>query len=331
MLAKVFLMDSKELHHEESCYARLKLKEPLPCKRGDRFVVRFYSPLETIGGGVILNSIPQGGISRTAPVLDALKLREFGSAADIAGLVAFQLGRVLTEKELCKFADLDKTSCNVAIKTLVANGHMIKLSQDKYISAKVLKRMSKDSKDILDDYHKVFPLRAGMNIAELRQKLLPDADTSEANAVLNALNNSEAIKLTEKTASLPDFSIAYTPTQEKIKEKILTLLLSSGYDVPSPDELTAKFAKGEKREFEQVFESLISSGELIKLTPQIYWLKSVYEKAMEKIRGHFSKNEEITLAQCRDMLGTSRKYALALLEHLDGKQITQMQGDVRKL
>ena len=108
-------------------------------------------------------------------------------------------------------------------------------------------------------------------------------------------------------------------------------LAASGYDVKSPDELTALFAKNEKRDFEQVFESMISSGELIMLSQQVYWLRSTYEKAIELIKEHFDKKDEISLAECRDMLGTSRKYTLAFLEHLDGRQVTSLQGDSRRL
>ena len=331
MLAKVYLLDKNELHHGESCYARLKLKEPLPCKRGDRFVVRFYSPLETIGGGIILDSLPKKRISRSRPARDSLKIREQGSAVDIANLAANELGGVFSETGLRKRADLDKTACIDAIEKLVANGSVIKLLHGKYISEKVLEKLGKDSKDVLGSYHKSYPLRAGMNIAELRQKLIPDADTPEANAVLRMLKDNGTISLSDRTAALPNFSIAYTPSQSKIREKLLTEFTNANYDAPTPDELSALFAKNEKREFEQVFESITSSGELIMLSPQVSWLRKVYEEAVGLIRSHFEKKEEITLAQCRDILGTSRKYALAFLEHLDGKQITKMHGDARKL
>jgi selenocysteine-specific elongation factor len=170
-----------------------------------------------------------------------------------------------------------------------------------------------------------------MNIAELRQKLLPGADTTEANAVLKELNDSGVIKLSEKAAALPDFSISYTSAQSKIHEKLKKELTDCGYDVKSPDDLSAMFSKNEKREFEQIFESLISSGELVMISQQIFWLRNVYENAVKLINAHFEASDEITLAQCRDMLGTSRKYALAFLEHLDGKQVTKLVGDTRKL
>ncbi|MDR2572374.1 MAG: selenocysteine-specific translation elongation factor [Oscillospiraceae bacterium] len=335
MLAKVFLFDKTELHHGESCFARLKLKEPLPCKRGDRFVVRFYSPLETIGGGVILDSKPKSRISRSESMIDALTLREKGSVQDIAELAAYELDGVFTEIDLCKRADISKKACLSVLEELLLSSKIVKLQTGKYISGRVLTKLDKKCNTLLDDYHKTYPLRAGMNIAELRQKLMPDAETSEATAVLKSLSDSGKdsgkIIISEKSAVLSGFSITYTPAQSKIKDKLLVQLDAAKYDVPTPEELSTKFTKNEKREFEQIFESLISSGELIMLSQQVYWQKAAYDEAVSLLKTHFEKNEEITLAECRDMLKTSRKYALAFLEHLDGKQITILQGDKRKL
>ena len=337
MLAKAFLLDKNEIHNGESSYARLKLKEPLPNKRGDRFVVRFYSPMETIGGGVILDSSPDSRISRSEAVINALKIREQGSADDVALLTANNFAGVnghagvFTVIGLCKRADLDKETCRKTIDALVGNGSLTQLLQDKYISSLVLRKLSKECKAILDSYHRSFPLRAGMNIAELRQKLFKETDTAEANAILKELKEDGTISLSEKTASLPDFSISYTPAQSKIHDKLILDFTTAGYDVKSPEELFALFTKSEKRDFEQVLESLISNGELVLLSPQVYWLKTNYEKAVGLIKKHFDNKGEITLAECRDMLGTSRKYALAFLEHLDGKQATKLIGDARTL
>jgi len=330
-LTKVFLLEANEIHSKKSSYARLKLKEPLPCKRGDRFVVRFYSPVETIGGGIILDSLPQGRISRSETALKALKIREQGSAAEIADLTAYELGGVFSNEAIKKRTDLDKTTCDAAIKTLIENGNVQMLLQNKYISERVLTALGKESKEMLTDYHKTYPLRAGMNIAELRQKLIPDNGTAEANAVFKALNDKKIIRLSGNNAALPGFSIEYSQAQQRIYERLKEELKNSGYDVKSPDELAEMFQKNEKRDFDQVLESMISNGELVMLTSQVYWLKNVYDNAADMIQKHFIDYGEITLAQCRDTLGTSRKYALAFLEHLDGKQVTKLHGDIRKL
>ena len=330
-LAKAYLLDKSEIAGGEYCYARLRLKEPLPCRRGDRFVVRFFSPLETIGGGIILDSMPENRISRNESAIAALKIREKGSDDEVASLAAYEIDGVFSEADLCRRADLSKKASSGALTKAVKSGGITDLSGDKFISSKLLKELGGKSRAILKDYHMAFPLRAGMSAAELRQKLIPEADVSEANAVLKVLETDGIIKLSDKTAALPDFSIGYTPGQTKIHEKLQAEFLDAVFDVKSPDELLAGFPKNEKKDAGQVFESMISSGEVVMLSQQVYWLRSNYEKAIELLRNHFSSKSEISLAECRDMLGTSRKYALAFLEHLDGKQVTKMRGDVRVL
>ena len=330
MLAKAILFGKKEIHKGESCYARLKLKEPLPCKRGDRFVVRFFSPMETIGGGIILNSMSNSKLTRSEAI-EVLKIREQGNEEDVALSAANELAGVFSLIDLCRCADIDKETCRKAIEKLIENGNVIQLLQDKYISSQVLDKISEECMKLLEDYHKSFPLRAGMNIAELRQKLFTDTDTAETNAVLRIFKENGTISLSEKTAALQDFSISYTSAQNKIHEKLLSDFTNAGFDVKTPDELSALFSKNEKRDFVQVFESMVSSGELVMLSTQVYWFKTNYEKAIKSIKKHFETKEEITLAECRDMLGTSRKYALAFLEHLDGRQATKLVGDTRKL
>ena len=330
-LTKVFLLDKKEVSGGESCYARFKLKEPLPCKRGDRFVVRFYSPVETIGGGMILDSSPKSRISKSEAAFAALKIREQGSAAEIAGLAAYELGGVFTDTDLTRRTDISSNECKEIIKDLIADGSIKQLTQDKYISTKVLTKLFIECKEILTLYHKANPLRAGMNIAELRQKLIPDVDTPEANAVLKALKENEVIKVVGNVVALPGFAVEYTQSQSKIHKKLSDEITKAGYEVKTPDELLSLFGKNEKRDFEQVFECMVSGGELIMLTAQIYWQKGVYANAVALIQKHFENNTEITLAQCRDILGTSRKYALAFLEHLDSRQVTKLYGDVRRI
>ena len=261
LLSKVILLDRKELKSGESCYARLKLKEPLPCKRNDRLVLRFLSPLETIGGGVILDAMSPDRILRGKRAIANLEIRERGDAGEVAALTAEQLGKVFSETELCKRADLDKKTCSVAIKTLVASGIVQELLPGKFISAAIQSELGEKCKQLLADYHVKYPLRAGMNIAELRQKLMPGIDTADANAVLNTLCSGGVIVLSDKAATLPDYKITYTPLQSKIKNKLVDELTAAGYDVPAPDELAALFSKNEK--FTWRFKSTSSDGHSI--------------------------------------------------------------------
>ena len=329
ILAKVHLFGGKELRSGESCYAQLRLREPLPCKRGDRFIVRFYSPLETIGGGLILDTSPQKRALKAQSAINALNTREHGSTEDIADLVAYEFDSVFSEKDMRGRADMDEKNCSAAINALVKDGRIIQLLPDRYISAGTLKKFREKCMSLLENYHRMNPLRPEMNLAELRQKLTPDADVTDSSAILFALRDNGHIVVSENGASLPDFSVRLTPGQSRIQAKLSEIF--SVYDTPAPGELALMFEKSEKKEFEQVLENMTSRGELIRLSPQVIWGKDVFAEATGKLKEHFEQKGEIALAECRDILGTSRKYALAFLEFLDGRQITRKQGDSRIL
>ena len=331
LLARVALLDRDVLKSAESCYARFRLEEPLPCKRGDRFVVRFYSPLETLGGGTILDSSPVKRIARIKSQLETLSIREKGDATEIANLAASELDSVFSLGDLCRRADLVEKDALLALDKLITGGSVLELLPGRYISAVLLTILSDKCMSLLKQYHSNYPLRSGMNIAELRQKLLPDAGITDANAVVYALRDCGAIRVSENGLSLPDFSVQLSSKQSEIYNKLIEEFSSAGFDTPSPDEIALLFKKSDRAEVGQVMEFLEYNGELIALSSQVLWRKEFFDDALGRLRVFCGGNGEITLAECRDLLGTSRKYALAFLEYLDGKQITTKIGDARML
>jgi len=278
---------------------------------------------------MILDSNPAAKIAQLKLSPAALEIRERGDAAEIAEHAAFELGAVFTETELRKRTDLTKETCDELISALTADGRLLQLLPGRYISPAVLASLGQRCTRLLEDYHTQFPLRADMSSAELRQKLIPGADIADAGAVLQALCDSGLIRLSETGAALIGHTVSLSPGQSRIRDKVFETLSAAGYDTPSPDELATAFAKSDRDDFEQVLESLASGGELVAVSQQVVWLRTAFEEAAGRLRGHFENNKEITLAQCRDLLGTSRKYALAFLEYLDGRRVTRKQGDVR--
>jgi len=329
LLAKVFLFDKTELHKDESGYARLKFKESLPNKRGDKFVVRFFSPMETIGGGVILDSKPVSRLSRNEAMLKALYIKETGSLKEIINQFVYESGSVFSDVDISLRSDIDILKLKPALDELVSDRLVVKLLKDKVISFAILAETGKKCTQLLETYHTENPLRAGISIAELRQKILPDLDVSEANAVLKELEKNNFVELSNNIASLFDFSVSLTPMQNEIYNNLKIEFENDKYDVKTPDELFVMFPKTKETTVRQVFESMISNGELIMLSKQTYWAKDNYDNAILSIKKFMDENGKITLAQCRDILGTTRKFALIFLEYLDGKQVLKMQGDVR--
>ena len=331
MLAKVVLLDRESLLPGDSCYAQLRLTEPLASKRGDRFVIRFYSPLETIGGGVILDEVPLRHKAGDSAVLEALAIRESGSGNQKLVQVIAGFGYALPNKQkLCGELNLEEAELQEQLEELVALGKVLELLPDRYLAASVLDQAWDGCRKLLEAYHTANPLHAGMKLAELRQKLLPGTELAVADGVLAELAAEGRIKRVADRYAMAEFTVHFTKRQNAIRDKLLQTYRKADLEVPGVDEVYPMFLPKEKEDCKQVLESLISSGQLVMLTPQLYYHHQTFDRVLEQTRAFFAEKEELTLAEFRDMLGTSRKYALAVLEYYDRNKMTKKEGDIRR-
>ena len=331
MLAKVVLLDRESLLPGDSCYAQLRLTEPLASKRGDRFVIRFYSPLETIGGGVILDEAPLRHKAGDSAVLEALAIRESGSGNQKLVQVIAGFGYGLPNKQkLCGELNLEEAELQEQLEELVALGKVLELLPDRYLAASVLDQAWDGCRKLLEAYHAANPLHAGMKLAELRQKLLPGTELTVADGVLAELAAEGRIKRVADRYAMAEFTVHFTKRQNAIRDKLLQTYRKADLEVPGVDEVYPMFLPKEKEDCKQVLESLISSGQLVMLTPQLYYHHQTFDRVLEQTRAFFAEKEELTLAEFRDMLGTSRKYALAVLEYYDRNKMTKKEGDIRR-
>ena len=332
LLAKVVLLGQDELHPGQSCYAQLRLAEPIATKKGDRFVIRFYSPLETIGGGVILDDCPQRHKRSETGILEALKIRESGSSGAQVLQVLAEFGSQLpTAAQLAAKLRCDESEAAEQVRDLVAQGKAVEPMAGKYTAASVMDQIWGSCRDILAQYHKVNPLHAGMKAAELRQKLFKNMDQASADALLGALRAEGKVTRVADRYALTDFVITLTKRQRNIREKLIQTYKKAGLESPATDDVVSGFPQNERTDAKQVLESLVTSGDIVMLTPQICWYKDVYAHVCQVVQTHFDANETMTLAQLRDLLNSSRKYTLAVLEYYDKNRITKKDGDFRRL
>lgn len=328
IMAKAVLLDRDTLKPGQSCLAQLRLTQKLPTKTGDRFVVRFYSPLETIGGGVIIDPAPPKHKRNDPSTLEALTIRESGSTGERICQAAAG-GLMMTAAELRGELDMDEETFSTELEILVGAGRLLELLPGRYIADDTLETLLNEALALLSAYHQQHPLHSGLRIAELRQKLFGSAETAIGNAVLNELFHEGRLSCENARASLPTFTVSLTKRQRAIREKILSAFKNDGFETIPPAEIPGMFTPNEKSDCAQVLENLLAGGELLLLAPQIYWHRDTFEKAYAVARDHFEVTSELTMPQYRDMLGTSRKYALAMLDYLDSTKVTKKTGDIR--
>jgi selenocysteine-specific elongation factor len=332
LLAKVVLFGREELKPGESGYAQLRLTEPIASKNGDRFVIRFFSPMETIGGGVILDDQPRRHKRSDPNIQRILQLKESGSREDVTVQLLAEFGTKLpTAAQLVAKLQREEADIQDEMYRLCSRGLAMEALPGRYIAAAAVDKIWKDCLEILTLYHRQNPLHAGIPSAELRQKLCKGMDRACADALIAILYQEGKLRRQGDRYALSDFRVTLTRRQRSIREKLMQIYSTSGIETPITEHILEGFPTNERAEAKQVLESLITSGDLILLTPQICLYHEDYRRILETAKAHFETNDSLTLAQLRDLLNTSRKYSQAIIEYFDKIHITKKDGDIHYL
>ena len=301
-----------------------RLEEEIAVKTGDRFVLRFYSPLETIGGGVILDSNPFKHKRNDPAVLQSLDIKENGSDRDkISAALRDYSSRFETLDFLQIQTGIPKEQFDQQVQKLVKDKAAFKVSDNIVIHADYLNKLKDSAVKLLTAYHQENPLREGMKKDEFRNKLIKYEDMSIVDRITDSLVNRKVLKYVNNCVALYDFEVQQDTNQEEIENAFR----EGGFSPESPDQIAARFPK--IKNFKAVIEALINSGKLIRVEEKILLHADYYNKALEMAKEHVAKNGQITLAEMRDLMGASRKFAVAILEYWDKRGITKKAGDAR--
>lgn len=330
-LVRAVLLNRDALRPGESCYAQLRLSEDLAARQGDRFVVRFYSPLETIGGGVILDEHPYRHKRNDARVIASLAVRESGSdEAKLVQAVGERGADGMTLADLAACFDEPEEKLVEMLAVLCALGKLVEIAPSRYLTSSTLDRLWTDCETMLTKYHREHPLHAGMRLAEARQRLLRGKARENADAILACFAREGKLTLTAEHCALADFSVHLTKRQSAIREELLRTCRAAGILGKKQDALCALFDKKDRVECAHVLESLLSTGELVLLAPELCVEKSVLDAVDARVKAWFETHDTLTLGEFRDALGTSRDHALLVLEYYDRRGILRREGDVRR-
>ena len=311
VLCKIVLLDRDSISAGESCYAQLRLEEEIAVKTGDRFVLRFYSPLETIGGGVVLDSNPFKHKRNDPQVLESLNIKENGSDKEkISAALKDYSSRFETLDFLQVQTAIPKEQFDQQIQKLIKDKIAFRISDNVVIHVDYLNHLKDVAVKMLTAYHAENPLRDGMKRDEFRGKFIKYEDMSVVDKITDSLVNRKVLKIVNGCVALYDFE-AQTDNNQELIEKAF---YEGGFSPESPDQIAARFPK--IKNFKAVLEALVNSGKLVRVE--------------DKILLHV-KNGQITLAEMRDLMGASRKFAVAVLEYWDRRNITKKVGDARVL
>jgi len=331
MLCKAVLLDRDSLQAGESGYAQIRLNEPIAAKRGDHFVVRFYSPVETVGGGAILEANPIKHKRWDKAALHSLAVRENGSLGErIVQAVLEDSPKLPDTGRIARRLYITKEELAAGIKKIADLSELIWIGDKIIVHESYMAGLLKKMTGQLAGYHAQNPLQAGMRRDELRGRLLPGAELAAADSILKIFAERGVIRLEGQRAALADFRIEFTDAQKKIRQALEEIYAGGGYAVPNLDDVAVRFGK-EKETFRQVLGSMLDEKVLVCLSPQIFLHRDHFRGALLAMREIEDKNGAISLGSLRDSLDTSRKYVYAFLEYCDRSNITKREGDLRTL
>ncbi len=331
VLAKVVLMDRETLDPGESCYAQLRLEEAIAARKTDMFVIRFYSPLVTIGGGMILDAVPVKKRRNQEAVCRGMEVKEKGSDKEQLYQAILENSRAafLTLPQLTLCGSLNKQSVKNDRNALLKEGKIIELAGEVFLTAELEERLRENAVKMLGDFHAQNSLEEGMPVQEFRMRLLGEGRKNDADALLRYWEEKKSVKQRDNLVSLYAFEVVRQEDDLKLMKEIAALYLQAGYALPVLESVSEDFA--DNRRFKPVLSAMLRDGELVKLDNRYLIHKEYYEKAREKLIEMGREQPEISLGEYRDRLDASRKVALALLECFDRRGVTRKKGDIRVL
>jgi selenocysteine-specific elongation factor len=327
-LADVRLLGAETIKPGETGWLQIELRRPIVTMHGDRFILRRPSPSETLGGGMVVDPQPKKRHKRfDKQVLIALDVMTKGNPKDLLLQASLNLGPSPI-KDIINKTQLDGFTAEPALKELLDSDQIVNLEGGAWtmgstVIAKLQWTALKESViKVIVSYHETYPLRHGMPREELksRLKLTPRI----FNLILQKMALEGVLHEASKWVSLPDHKVRYSPFQQVKVDKLLAQFTAAPYAPPSIKECVAEVG-------DDLFNALRESGDLVVVSDEVVFYKVDYETVVDNIRKALMKKGQITLAEVRDLLKTSRKYVQAILEHLDAIGVTLRDGDHRRL
>ena len=317
-VGNVRLLDCDVLAPNEDGWLQIRLRDALPLSRGDRFVLRFPSPAQTIGGGVIVNAHPGRRRKRfQSDIIHDLETRLSGTPAERLAQAA-QRDSPQDTRELQKILGYGEDAFASALCEALEGGLVLQFEDKRIWSTASWWQLSTQAIKQLSSFHQQQPLRLGIPRAELRSRLRIKVDLLD---MLIAKDN--RLCADAGFIRLQGHQIIFTEAQRIKVDKLQRLLDKQAFTPPSIEELNRLAG-------EEIVRALLDLRTLINVSDKIAFARESYDHMVAEIRQHILDRGEIDAKTVRDKFGASRKYAIAMLEHLDSLGITQRVGDVRK-
>ena len=333
ILGNLILLDREELNPGDKIAAQLRLDAPVALVKDDRYVIRSYSPIRTIGGGQVLNPIPvkhkrfkSDTAARLIELADLPPEEVIDYHIDQSGYqgVAFS--------DLVIMSNIPDKKLDQMLQGMLSKQNILQVDKEKriYLHANSFEKLRQDLKDRLSEYHKSNPLKAGMQKEELKSKTPRNLSPKVFSMLVNRMLKDKEIVAEEDTIRLATHKIALGADQVDIRKKIIKTYGDSGLQPPYFKELSKQLDADSSRA-KDVLLLLVEEGRIVKVKEDLYFDATAVDELKKRLVDFLNTNGEITTPQFKDMTGASRKYVIPLIEYFDSRNITIRIGDIRKL
>lgn len=332
--ARVRLLDADILEPGQVGWVQFRLAEPLAVMRGDRYIVRLASPSITLGGGEIVQPHPRRRHKRFRPgILARLEALARGTPSDVL-LQLLGQDTFLEARELVKRSNLPQDEAAEALLAMIREERIVLLAEGtpdasalSHSSVAVASQEAWESLvaqmvRVLGDYHRRYPLRSGMRREELKSRLRDEGQFFIQIAERAARDG--YIVATPNSVRLAGHKVVLSVEQRQAIDDIMDAFRSSRFTPPS-------FGEVERVLGAELLRLLLGEGRLVKASDTVLFDAHTHAQMEQRLIAYLRENESITVAQFRDLFGTSRKYALGFLEDMDRRRVTKRMGDIRVL
>ena len=326
ILCRIVPLNEDEIPYGESGYAQLRLEEKIVAKKGDRFIIRSYSPMDTIGGGIIIDTAPKKHKIYDESVIETLKIKEKGELKDIIEeYLKLNLSNYITLKDLISYTGDKEEYVKEGLDVLIKENKVIPVNKY-YLHISHYNKLKDKTMDILNKYHKQYRLRKGILKEELRSRVDSKLKVKDMDIILNKMDEDKQIKVRDNLVSNYEFEVVFNQKQLSIKKEIENITRKNKLScLVTKDEICNK-----NKFYEEVLEALI--GDTIQKLDDTYYVdKDIYENMKNELINYLKQNNQITVAQFRDITNSNRKTSIAILEHFDRNRITKRIDDKRVL
>ena len=333
VMGYLILLEQDELMPGHATVAQLRLDAPVALVKDDRFVIRSYSPVRTIGGGQVLNPTPRKHKRLKAEIVEGVKHL---ADTDPEKVVSFQVlqadHRGVAFSHLKIMTNLTDKQLETILQLLLSRKTVIQIDRENriFIHQEIFDKLKQQTAEHLSAYHAANPLKAGMPKEELKSKFPPGSNVKLFNLVLNQMIKSGKLIQEENTVRLDEHRVSLGQDQADVRDKILKTYRDGNLQPPYFREII-KSLDLDPQHAKDILMHLVEEGQIIKTKEDLYFHAAAVDELKRRLVAFLETHGEITTPQFKEMTGASRKYVIPLIEYFDAKNVTLRIGDSRKL